>query len=77
VLAVLQQIDGVTVAKATETLTIGAADLETAHHLQMPLNSPVGDVRRALVDRGGVLIYLAHLVYRADVVRIERSLSAD
>jgi GntR family transcriptional regulator len=77
VLEVLQAIGGVSVAKATETLTIGAANLETAHHLQMPLNSPVGVVRRALVDRSGVLIYLAHLVYRADVVRIERSLSAD
>lgn len=74
VLEVMDALDGVRVAHATETLTIGAADVEIARHLRIPLNSPIGSVRRTLVDASNVLIYIAHIVYRGDVVRIERRL---
>ena len=64
-------IPGVRIADARQTLTIGAADVETAAALRLPLNAPVAFVHRAAVDAGGVLILVADGIYRGDVVRLD------
>jgi len=64
-------IPGVRISDARQTLTIGAADVETAAMLNLPLNAPVAHVRRAAVDARGVLILVADGIYRGDVVRID------
>jgi GntR family transcriptional regulator len=64
-------IPGVRIADARQTLTIGAADVETAAALNLPLNAPVAHVHRAAVDARGVLVLVADGVYRGDVVRLE------
>lgn len=74
VLFVLDSLPSIKVKHARETLTISTADLETARLLSIPLNSPVGAVRRTLCDQHEVLIYVADVIYRGDVVRIERNL---
>jgi len=64
-------IPGVRIADARQTLTVGAADVEAAAALNLPLNAPVAHVHRAAVDARGVLVLVADGTYRGDVVRLE------
>ncbi|WP_431268025.1 GntR family transcriptional regulator [Dankookia sp. P2] len=64
-------IPGVRISDARQTLTIGAADVETAAALNLPLNAPVALVRRIAVDARGVLVLVADGIYRGDMVRID------
>lgn len=74
VISVLRDMRGIKVAKARQTLTIGAADVEVASHLQVPVNSPIAEVRRVFNDPAGVVIYLAEVTYRGDFIRVEMDL---
>jgi GntR family transcriptional regulator len=55
-------------------LTIASADLEVARLLEVPMNSPVAEVRRLFKDAGGTVIYLADVIYRGDAIRLEMDL---
>lgn len=70
-LRALKETPGVHIARAHQTLTIGAADVETSRLLEMPLNAPVARVVRIAQDRSGTLIYVSHGLYRGDHVRLE------
>ena len=70
-LSLVASIEGVTIADARQTLTIGMADVEVAEALSMPLNAPVAHVSRAAVDAAGTLILVADGTYRGDLVRID------
>ncbi|MGE3677261.1 MAG: GntR family transcriptional regulator [Burkholderiales bacterium] len=74
VISVLRGMRGVKVARARQTLTINAADVEVAAHLQIPVNSPVGEVRRVFNDPKGGILYLAEVTYRGDFIRVEMNL---
>jgi len=74
VIPLLETLPGVEIAIARQTLNIGTADADTAGLLEIPLNSPVGIVRRVLQDQHGTAIYVGAAVYRGDVVRLERIL---
>ncbi|MGH9460361.1 MAG: GntR family transcriptional regulator [Vicinamibacteria bacterium] len=75
VIPLLETLPGVEIKFARQTLTIATADLDTAHLLEIPVNAPVGVVRRVLQDRHGVVIYLGTAIYRGDMVRLERALT--
>lgn len=64
-------LPGIRIADARQTLTIGAADMETAAALGVPLNAPVAHVHRAAVDSRGTLVLVADGTYRGDVVRVD------
>ncbi len=64
-------IPGLRILDARQVLTVGAADVETAAALNLPLNAPVAHVHRAAVDARGVLVLVADGTYRGDVVRLE------
>ncbi|MGN6550701.1 MAG: GntR family transcriptional regulator [Pararhizobium sp.] len=70
-LQLIHDVEGVEIADAQQTLTIGTADVETAASLSMPLNAPVAFVHRRAVDRDGVAVLVADGIYRGDVVRFE------
>jgi GntR family transcriptional regulator len=70
-LAVLAQMNGRVIARAHQTLSIGAADVETARRLKLPLNAPVVEARCVVTDRAGVAIYVGDIVYRGDVVHLD------
>jgi GntR family transcriptional regulator len=74
IIPLLETLPDVEIKLARQTLTITTADLDSAHHLDIPVNSPVGVVRRVLRDQRGVVIYLGTAVYRGDMVRLERVL---
>ena len=74
VIPVLLELPRVTITKASQTLAIGAADVEAAAHLGVPVNSPVAEVRRVCLDAEGTVIYLGLVTYRGDYVRLEMDL---
>lgn len=57
-----------------QQVRIDAADAETAHLIQIPLNAPTVVVRRAGVSKGGEIIYQGEGIFRGDFIRIERTL---
>ena len=62
------------IEKARQTFTIGAADLDVAELVGIPLSAPVAEVRRVFTSGDGRVIYLAEVTYRGDSVRIEMDL---
>lgn len=70
-LRLINDVPGVEIADARQTLTIGTADMETAEALGMPLNAPVAFVHRRAVDRDGITVLVAEGIYRGDVVRFD------
>jgi GntR family transcriptional regulator len=71
IIPVLESLPEVHVARCSQLLTIGQADLEVATLLNIPVNAPIGEVRRVITDRDGVVIYLIEVAYRGDLVRFE------
>lgn len=74
VVVVLERFEDVQVASVRQCLTIGSADLQVASLLNIPVNAPVGEVRRVLQDANGTVIYVGEAVYRGDLVRLEREI---
>lgn len=71
IIPVIESLPGVTINRCRQTLTIGQADLETATLLGVPVNSPMGEVRRIITDADGTIIYLNDVGYRGDLVKFE------
>jgi GntR family transcriptional regulator len=74
VIPLLTSMKDVTIHSAHQVLTIGTADMEVAHHLDLPVNAPVAEVRRIFKDAEGTVIYLADVTYRGDAIRLEMDL---
>lgn len=71
VIPLLDAMEDVTIASVRQVLTIGTADLETARHLNIPVNAPVGHMARLMMNRQAQVIYAARLTYRGDLVRLD------
>ena len=74
VLPLLTSLPDVTIASARQTLHIASADVEIARDLELPVNSPVAEVRRVLCGPDGTVIYLGEATYRGDYVRLDMDL---
>jgi GntR family transcriptional regulator len=74
VIPILKDMRDPAISSARQTLTIGTADLEAAKLLQVPLNSPVAEVRRVFTAADNTVIYLGEVTYRGDFVRIDMDL---
>ena len=75
VVPVLLDLPKVRIARASQTLVISSADVEVAGLIGIPVNSPVGEVRRVCVGPDDVVIYLGLVTYRGDFVRLEMDLT--
>ena len=75
VMPILEAMPEVRLHSARQTLTIGTADVEAAALLEVPVNSPVGIVKRVLKDEDENAIYVAFATYRGDVVRLDRHIA--
>ena len=69
-LAVLSEMKGLGIARAHQTVVVGAADLDTAQHLGIPLNAPTAEARCIVADKDGVVIYVGEITYPGDYVRL-------
>lgn len=67
-------IPRIKVADARQTLTVGAADIETADLLGIPLNAPIAHVYRSVCDSKGDVILISNGIYRGDAVRLDMKL---
>jgi GntR family transcriptional regulator len=74
VLPILASLPGLKIAQARQTLTIGTADETVAREIGIPLNAPVGEVRRVLCGPDGVVMYLADVTYRGDYIHLDMDL---
>jgi len=74
VICVLDSLPQVQIKSMRQCLTIASADLETAALLEIPVNAPVGVVRRVIRDQGDRVIYVGEAIYRGDLVKLEREL---
>jgi GntR family transcriptional regulator len=74
VIPILNDMRDPPICGARQTLTIGTADLEAAKLLQVPLNSPVAEVRRVFTSADRTVIYLGEVTYRGDFIRIDMDL---
>lgn len=76
-LAVLADLPGLTISRAHQTLAIGAADVETARHLEIPLNAPTAEARCVVAGADGTIIYVGEITYPGDCVRLNIELMAE
>ena len=74
VLPILTSLPGVTIATARQTLIISTANMEVARLLDVPVNTPIGEVRRVLNAPDGTVIYLGEATYRGDYICLEMDL---
>jgi len=76
-LPVLASLHRPHIERAHQSLVVGSADLTTAQLLQVPLGTPTAESRCVVVDRKGVAIYVAEIVYRNNVVKLHIQLLDD
>lgn len=74
VIPILTAMKGVKIDKARQVLTIGTADMEIARLLELPIGSPIAEVRRIFTDSHGTVIYIAEVTYRGDAVLVDMDL---
>jgi GntR family transcriptional regulator len=74
VLPLLVSLPGIEIARARQTLHISTADVEIARDLHVPVNTPVGEIRRIFNAPDGSVLYLAEATYRGDYIRLEMDL---
>ena len=70
----VSQAPNVKIKDARQTLTIGAADIEIAELIKMPLSAPIAQVYRSLIDTNGKIVMISTGIYRGDIVRIDMQL---
>jgi GntR family transcriptional regulator len=74
VIPILAAMGDEAVAHAHQELTISTADMEVARLLQVPVNTPVAEVRRVFTDSAGRVIYLGEVTYRGDFIHLNMTL---
>jgi GntR family transcriptional regulator len=61
----------VRIVRAHQTMSIGAADPDTARLLEVSVGAPVAQVTRVFLDRQDQILYYAEVLYRGDWVKWE------
>ena len=74
VLPVLQDLEGLNISSARQSVTIGKCGARAAALLGYPMGDPVANVRRTLLAADGLAIYFAEVVYRGDCIRFDMDL---
>jgi len=75
VIPVLESLPDVEINDVRQIFSFSTADIETATLLEIPVNAPIGDVRRVLIDRNGCAVYVGETLYRGDFVKLEVNLT--
>jgi GntR family transcriptional regulator len=75
-LSVLAGLKGVYIQDAHQTVVIGSADPVTADHLRVALGAPIAECRCVVIDKRGVAIYVADIIYRSDAIKLHIDLLA-
>ncbi|MCC5965777.1 MAG: GntR family transcriptional regulator [Natronohydrobacter sp.] len=71
IIPLIEGMGDVTIARCRQVLTIGQANLEDAALLGVPVNTPMGCIRRILTAPNGTILYFNDVAYRGDLVRFQ------
>jgi GntR family transcriptional regulator len=74
VLSIMSEAGILEGVQARQQLTIRSAEIDETHHLLIEPGAAVADVRRSIVDRHGVVIYAAVVLYPSRVVKLDMNL---
>jgi hypothetical protein len=74
IIPVLQRVAKRSLAKMTQSFRIQSADLRTARLLDVPLNAPIGEVRRVITNHDNEVLYVGVGRYRGTASRTSRAL---
>jgi DNA-binding GntR family transcriptional regulator len=59
-----------TIARAEQSIYVGASDSDSSVALAIPLNAPIAVVRQTVCDRESMILYASEAFYRGDSVRV-------
>jgi GntR family transcriptional regulator len=68
IIPVLQRVAKRSLRKMKQSFRILTADLEISRYLDLPLNAPIGEVRRVITNQNDEILYLGVTRYRGDLV---------
>lgn len=71
VLEIIQEVAGEDLLYGRQTFRVDAAAPHEAGHLQIAAGAPVARVRRVLVDRRNVLVFVGDTTYRGDSIQFQ------
>jgi GntR family transcriptional regulator len=71
VIPLLLKHQSLLIKEARQTLSISAADAETANLLGIPTGAPLANMARVFRSDGGRIVYYAEVSYRGDAIRLE------
>lgn len=74
VIPLFKELPQVEIARARQTLNISTADVDIAESLQIPVNTPVAEIRCVFTGPDGSVIYLGESTYRSDYIHLEMDL---
>ncbi|KRT56142.1 GntR family transcriptional regulator [endosymbiont of Ridgeia piscesae] len=77
VLSLLDQMPDIQIRSARQVVTLGTAEMDIAEHLQIGVDAPVANLHRTVLDANNTLIYVAEVVYRGDLIKLDINLLAD
>lgn len=73
----IEGLQGVTIARCRQVLTIAPLDIEGAALLGVPVATPMGCIRRILTAPDDTILYFNDVAYRGDLVRFQIDLTPD
>jgi GntR family transcriptional regulator len=76
VIPLLGRLASPSIKKMTQSFRILTADLEVARSLGLPINAPIGEVRRVITDNDDRVLYLGIGQYRGDAVVFHTTIEA-
>ena len=57
-----------------QILTIGTADIENAHLLEIAIDAPILNIRRYVLNKNVDILYFADNIYPAEIAKIEMNM---
>ena len=75
VVPVMMDLPKLNIAAARQTLRISTADIEIADLIEVPVGSPVAEVRRIVQSSDGTVLYFGLIIYRGDFIQFEMQLT--
>ncbi|MEP3329778.1 GntR family transcriptional regulator [Sedimentitalea sp.] len=75
IIPILAEMPDIKINAVRQVMRTNSADLDVARLLDVPVASPIAQLRRTIVNSEGQLIYLAEISYRGDVVQLDLDLS--
>lgn len=71
VIPIIANMPDVKGGRMQQRISFTTADSDTATHLDVPVNSAIGDLQRVITDAAGDIVYVGQTKYRGDFVNLK------